>query len=227
MSWFSGQKCFTLHWNYSVSEEARSPGYDEDAYVSNSALVLFVPFSVSFFPHLFSLPAHLCCRPSWQNLPHLWLCTVYLLGCHLVLFLAPVSSANERCRRASAHGGFYLFGFRLEWNEHLVFSILVHPTGGLGGRWEQARISRCGSLWGSRALQEQGRSIGVVIPPVPSCAGHMLWSPGLGGRVLAYLRSRGCVPGSDVRHVNSPDGTEAGPPVSRHLDLVGRCLLTS
>lgn len=36
--------------NYSVLEEARSPSYDEDADASNSVLVPFIPFSVSFFP---------------------------------------------------------------------------------------------------------------------------------------------------------------------------------
>jgi len=115
-------------------------------------------------------------------------CVLYLLGHNLVLFLALASSANEHCRKASAHGEFYLFGFRLEFTPQLQHFGVSHWWA--GGRCQRARISRCGPHWGSRGGRcvpwEQGRDIDGVIPPLPSCAGHSLQSPGLGGRVLAY-----------------------------------------
>lgn len=57
---FQGGERSALRWDFSDSEGAGSPSYDEDANVTNSALVLFVPFSVpsfsaihpSMLPHL-------------------------------------------------------------------------------------------------------------------------------------------------------------------------------
>lgn len=59
--------------------------------------------------------------------------------------------------------------------------------------------------------------------PVPSPAGHMLQSPGLGGgRVL--LVPWGAVSVSLVWCARAPDGTGAGAVVSKHRELVGSCL---
>lgn len=90
-----------------------------------------------------------------------------------MLFLALVSSANQHCRTASAHGKFHLFGFRLEGINHLSFRIFICLTGGLGGRWQQARLSRCGPHW---EVKEGGVRCGhwCGCSQVLSCAGHML-----------------------------------------------------
>lgn len=129
-----------------------------------------------------------------------------------MLFLSPVSSANEQCRKASAHGEFYLFGLRLEGMNHCGFSTLVCLPGGLGrmaaGQGEQmwsplGKPRRGMCVVGGRQEHHLGPS------PVPVCAGHVVSSPGLGSRVPAYLRNRERMSGSALWGVSSPDGTDS------------------
>lgn len=67
--------------NYSVSEEVRSPSYDEDAYVSNLVLVLFIPFSVLYPPS--PPPIH----SAFQPIHAVFLLGKNCLTCDCVLYI--------------------------------------------------------------------------------------------------------------------------------------------
>lgn len=90
------------------------------------------------------------------------------------------------------------------WQEFTTSASGPHVAAGWAGGVQAAGVAeRCGAHWGGEEV----------------CGGHMLWSPGLGGRVLMCLQS------SDPRVVG--DGTMVGLLAGGLLDLVNRCLLIS
>lgn len=129
-----------------------------------------------------------------------------------MLFLALVSSANEQCQKASAHGESYLFGLRLEGINHLGFRTSACRPGGLGE--DGSRPGWADVVPAGEAEEGDvccGRKAGAAswsFPGAGRCRAHGL-SPGLGSRVLAYLRNGERVSGSDLWGVSSADGTDA------------------
>lgn len=95
-----------------------------------------------------------------------------------MLFLAPVSSANGHCRKASAHGECHLFGFRLAGiNASASVSRCISLVGwgedgskpGLADVVPTGEAEEGGVCCGSEAGASPWSS-----PAVPSCAGHRL-----------------------------------------------------